>query len=351
LYESCLYSKQELKRRSPVTGLAEVSSVLRQRRLLLSGAAALAGLPAFAADRAADYPSRPITLILPWPAGGQTDVTMRILVDLASDHLGQPVVIDNRPGAAGTLVGPMLRNAAPDGYTIGQLPITLYRAALLYKVDWNPQRDIAPVIQISGQTFGIVVPADSALRTFADLVNWGRDHQGRLTVGSTGIGSTAHLAMEDVLSREGVSYIHVPYKGTSDQMLAVATNTLMVGVNSTGFAPYIENGKLRLLATFNAQRSKRWPDAPTMRELGYPEAVYTSPYGIGMPAGGDPLVIRKLHDAFRLALFDPRHVQALANYDMEPEYLDTADYGRYVRDANVRERALLGRLGLLKGTA
>jgi tripartite-type tricarboxylate transporter receptor subunit TctC len=316
------------------------------RRAVLGAAASLVACPALAFAQSTSYPSRPISLIVPWPAGGQTDITMRILAELAGRLLGQAVVVENRPGAAGTMVGPALRAAAPDGYLIGQLPLTLYRAPLQRKVLWDPLRDITPVIQISGVTFGIVVPADSAFQSFADLLAWAREHPGRLSVGSTGIGSTAHLAMEDVLSREGVSYIHVPYKGTADQMLAVASRTLMVGVNSTGFAPYVETGKLRLLAVFNAQRSKRWPQVPTMRELGYAEAVYTSPYGIGLPAGAEPLVIRKLHDAFRSAMFDPMHLQEIAKYDQEPDYLNTADYGRYVQEVTARERVLLGRLGL-----
>lgn len=317
------------------------------RRAWLGASASLAALPAFALAQPGSWPQRPIVLIVPWPAGGQTDITMRILADAASRSLGQAVVVENRPGAAGTMVGPALQAAAPDGYLIGQLPITLYRAALQRKVAWDPLRDITPVIQVSGVTFGIVVPAESPFHSVADLVAWGRDNPGKLTVGSTGIGSTAHLAMEDVLARERVRYIHVPYKGTADQMLAVASRTLMVGVNSTGFAPYVESGKLRLLAVFSAQRSKRWPQVPTMRELGYADAVYTSPYGIGVPAGTDPLVVRKLHDAFRLALFDPLHLQELARYDMEPEYLGTADYGRFVHEASARERVLLARLGLL----
>ena len=320
----------------------------RTRRAVIGAGAALVALPAFALAQPASYPARAITLIVPWPAGGQTDITMRILADLASRTLGQPVTIDNRPGAAGTLVGPALHKAAPDGYTLGQLPLTLYRAPLQRKVSWDPLRDITPVIQVSGVTFGIVVPADSSFQSFADLLAWARRHPGQLSVGSTGIGSTAHLAMEDVLSREGVRYIHVPYKGTADQMLAVATETLMVGVNSTGFAPYVETGRLRLLATFNAQRSKRWPQVPTMRELGYPQAVYTSPYGIGVPAGTDPAIVRKLHDAFKAAMFDPQHLQELAKYDQEPEYLNTADYGRFVREATARERLLLARLGLVQ---
>jgi tripartite-type tricarboxylate transporter receptor subunit TctC len=317
------------------------------RRGAIAATASAIALPAFAFAQPSSYPVRPINLIVPWPAGGQTDITMRVLADLASRSLGQYVVVDNRPGAAGTMVGPALHNAAPDGYVIGQLPITLYRAALQRKVSWDPLRDITPVIQISGQTFGIVVPADSPFQTFADVTAWGRGHPGLLTVGSTGIGSTAHLAMEDVFSREGVPYIHVPYKGTADQMLAVVTKTLMLGVNSTGFAPYVESGKLRLLATFNAQRSQRWPQVPTMRELGYTDAVYTSPYGIGMPVGGDPLVIRKLHDAFRQALFHPQHLQELARYDQEPDYLDTADYGRFVQQVSAREKQWLARMGLV----
>jgi tripartite-type tricarboxylate transporter receptor subunit TctC len=316
------------------------------RRSVLAAGTSVFALPAYAFAQIASYPSRPIALVVPWPAGGQTDLTMRVLADLASRQLGESVIVENRPGAAGTMVGPILMNAAPDGYTIGQLPLTLYRAPLQRKVMWDPLRDIKPVIQISGVTFGIVVPADSPFHNFADLLAWARAHPGELTVGSTGIGSTAHLAMEDVFLREGVRYIHVPYKGTADQMLAVATKTLMVGVNSNGFAPYVETGKLRLLAVFNAERSERWPQVPTMRELGYPDAVYTSPYGIGVPARTPPYVVRKLHDAFKAAMFDPIHLRELAKYDQQPEYLDTVAYGRFVQEATAHERQLLARLGL-----
>jgi tripartite-type tricarboxylate transporter receptor subunit TctC len=317
-----------------------------QRRSIVGAAASLLALPALALAQGTGWPSRAINLLVPWPAGGQTDITMRILADIAGRHLGQAVVVENRPGAAGTLVGPALHKAAPDGYTIAQLPITLYRAPLQRKVSWDPLRDIAPVIQLSGVTFGVVVPGDSPFQSFGDLLAWGRAHPGELNVGSTGIGSTAHLAMEDVLSREGVQYVHVPYKGTADQMLAVATKTLMAGVNSTGFAPYVENGRLRLLAIFSAQRSKRWPQVPTLRELGHPHAVYTSPYGIGVPAATDRAIVRKLHDAFRAAMFDPQHLQELARYDMEPDYLGSEAYARFVREVTVRERQLLARLGI-----
>ncbi|MDO8441180.1 MAG: tripartite tricarboxylate transporter substrate binding protein [Polaromonas sp.] len=300
----------------------------------------------FAAEPPAAFPSRPITLIVPWPAGGATDISMRILGELAARQLGQPVVVENRPGAAGTLVAPALRSAPPDGYTIGQLPITLYRFPFLQRVPWEPLRDIAPVIQISGVTFGIVVAAESPFHSMQDMIAWARAYPNRLTVGSTGMGTTAHLAMEEVMGSEGVSYIHVPYKGTADQMLAVAGQTLMAGVNSTGFSPYVDAGRLRLLAVFSAERSKRWPTVPTMKELGYANAVHNSPYGIGAPAAVDPAVLKKLHDAFKNAMFEPQHLQEIAKYDQEPAYLGTADYARKLHEVSARERRLLARLGL-----
>src|SRR3954469_13742286 len=154
-----------------------------RRRLVLGACAGLVACPALALAQPAAWPARPITLIVPWPAGGQTDITMRILADLAGRQLAQNIVVDNKPGAAGTLVGPALRSAAPDGYVLGQLPLTLYRAPLQRKVPWDPLRDITPVIQISGVTFGIVVPADSGFQTFGELVAWAREHPGSLTVG------------------------------------------------------------------------------------------------------------------------------------------------------------------------
>ena len=317
----------------------------RDCTLALAAAGLTLALPA-AAQPGAPYPSRPITLIVPWPAGGATDITMRLLGDLAGRQLGVPVVVENRPGAAGTLVAPALHAAAPDGYTIGQLPLTLYRFPFQQKVNWDPLRDIAPIIQISGVTFGVVVPANSPFAGVPEMLAWARANPGRLTIGSTGIGTTAHLAMEDIAAIEGVSYLHVPYKGTADQMLAVASGVLMAGVNSNGFAPFVDSGRLRLLAIFSAQRSQRWPAVPTLRELGYPQAVYNSPYGIGAPAGTDAAIVRRLHDALKLAMFNPQHLAEIAKFDQEPDYLGSADYARHVKEVSVRERLLLTRLGL-----
>ncbi len=307
----------------------------------------MAAAPMATAYAQAPFPSRPVQLIVPWPAGGQTDLTIRLLAEEAEPLLGQPVVVINKPGAAGTLVAPLLKAAEPDGHTIGQVPITVYRHALMNHVAWDPVADLAPIVQVSGVSFGLLVPANSPFKSATELIQWAIQRPGELILGSTGVGTTAHLAMEEILLQHNVKYVHVPYKGTADQMLAIAGAQIMAGVNSTGFAPWVDKGQMRLLATFNAARNPRWPDAPTLRELGYPQAVYTSPWGLAAPAGTPPAIVQRLHDAFHKAMFSPRHIEALARYDQSIDYLNTRDYRQAVLATVEREKKLLARMNLL----
>lgn len=321
------------------------------RRRFLGQAAALGLATQAPLSRAqAPFPSKPLQLILPWPAGGQTDLTVRILCEEAEPLLGQPVVVVNKPGAAGTLVAPALKAAEPDGHTIGQVPITVYRHALMYHVPWDPVTDLAPILQVSSVSFGLLVPANSPFATATDLIDWAARHPGELIMGSTGVGTTAHLAMEEVLQQHNAKYVHVPYKGTADQMLAIAGAQIMAGVNSTGFTPWVEKGQMRLLAIFSAARNPRWPEVPTMRELGYPQSVYTSPWGLAAPAGTPPAVVQKLHDVFHKAMFSERHASALARYDQALDYLGTRDYRQSVLSTVDREKKLLARMNLLAKT-
>lgn len=314
-------------------------------RLLAAGAAGLALPTAFAqGDR---FPQRPLTLWVPWPAGGATDLTMRLLAELAGQQLGQKVVVENRSGAGGTLVMPVLQQAAPDGYTIAQMPQPVLRAPWIQKVSWDPIRDTTPILQISGVTFGIVVPAGSEWRSLDELFGWARNHPGRLTVSTNGVGTTPHLVMDQLFGARGLTYVHVPYKGTSEQMLAVSSGQVMVGVNSNGFAPFVDGGQLRLLVTFGERRTRRWPAVPTLKELGH-GIVAMSPYGLAGPAGMAPEVVRVLHDAFRAAIHDPAHLAELQKYDQDLAYLGPEDYGRSMRAAHAAERAAVERLGLAR---
>jgi tripartite-type tricarboxylate transporter receptor subunit TctC len=313
---------------------------------LLALAAGLAAAPRLLAQ-GESFPQRPITLWVPWPAGGSTDLSLRVLAEIAGRHLGQRIVIENRGGAGGTLVMPILQHAAPDGYTIAQLPQTVFRAPHTQKVGWDPIRDVTPIIQISGYTFGIVVATNSPFRTLDDLFAFARERPGELSIGTNGIGTTPHVVLEELFTARGLRYLHVPYKGTAEQMLAVASGQLMAGANTTGFAPYVDAGKLRLLVTFGESRTRRWPQVPTLRELGFP-IVAMSPYGIGGPRGLPAPIVATLHDALKRALFDPLHLAELAKYDQEPAYLGPAEYARACREAFAQERRIVERMGLLR---
>jgi tripartite-type tricarboxylate transporter receptor subunit TctC len=321
-----------------------------ERRRLLGALAAGAFAPAFGAVLAAPaarFPARPITLWVPWPAGGATDLTLRVLAELAARHLGQKVIVDNRAGAGGTLVMPILQQAAPDGYTIAQLPQPVFRAPHVQRVLWDPVRDTTPIVQVSGVTFGMVVPASSALRSLDDVFTFARAQPGTLTIATNGAGTTPHVVLDELFTRRGLQYIHVPYKGTAEQMIAVASGQVMVGVNSNGFAPFVDSGQLRLLVTFGERRTRRWPDVPTLKELGH-GIVAQSPYGLAGPRGLPPDVVQVLHDAFRLAMNEPEHLAELARYDQELAYLGPEEYGARMRETFADERRTVERLGLAR---
>lgn len=314
----------------------------------LAGAGLATAMASAAATVHADrYPSRPITLWVPWPAGGATDLTLRLLAELAGHHLGQKVVVENRAGAGGTLVMPVLQQAAPDGYTIAQIPQPVFRAPWTQKVTWDPIRDTTPILQISGVTFGVVVQAASPFRTLDDLFVWARANPGRLTLSTNGVGTTPHVVLDQLFGSRGLEFVHVPYKGTSEQMLAVSSGQVMAGVNSNGFAPFVDGGQLRLLATFGERRTKRWPAVPTLKELGF-GIVAQSPYGLAGPAGLPVEVVRVLHEAFKAAIHEPQHLAELAKYDQELAYLGPDDYGRSMRTAFAAEQKTVERLGLAR---
>jgi tripartite-type tricarboxylate transporter receptor subunit TctC len=156
------------------------------------------------------------------------------------------------------------------------------------------------------------------------------------------------VVLEDLFTARGLKYIHVPYKGTSEQLIAIESGQVMAGVNSTGFGPAVDSGQLRLLVTFAAQRSKRWSHVPTLRELGY-DIVANSPYGLGGPRGLPTEIVTVLHDAFKKAIFDPQFIQELTKYDQEIDYLGPADYAEVCRQQFIKEGLIVDRMGLSRG--
>ncbi len=307
--------------------------------------AALAALAFASPALAQSYPSRPITLIVPWPAGGSTDTHLRKLGELASKHLGQPIIIENKPGFGGML-GPsgMAKSAAPDGYTLSQLTVGAFRTPHMQKVDWDPLRDFTYIIGVSGYTFGVVVKSDSPFKTFNDLIAYAKANPGQMSYGSTGTGTSPHLLMEEVASKAGVQFLHVPFKGNADSTQALMGGHVMAQSDATGWGKFVDAGTFRLLVTFGAERT-RW-GAPTAKELGY-DVVSYSPYGIVGPKGMDPKVVKIIHDAFKKAIDDPENHKVLQQLDQVYWYKSSDDYAKWAAETNVTERTLIERLGLL----
>ncbi len=322
-----------------------------QRRRLLQSAAAVAfpALTSLSAThaKAQGFPARPIKLIVAFPAGGPTDITMRALAENASKILGQPVIIENKPGAGGTLPAQQLQTSPADGYTLAQIPLGVFRLPYTTKINWDPVKDITYVLNVTGYAFGIVVPADSPFKTWADFVAYAKANPGRLTYGSTGTLTSPHLTTELVAQKAGIELQHIPYKGSADLMLAVVGGQVMAAADSTGFAPQVEAGKLRVLNTWGEKRLDKFPNAPTLKELGY-DIVQNSPFGIGAPKGTPLDVVKRLHDAFKKAMEEPSYVTALGRYDMLPNYMGTADYAKFAQETFVKEKALVDMLGLGK---
>jgi tripartite-type tricarboxylate transporter receptor subunit TctC len=318
-----------------------------QRRAVVIAAASAALLSSFGGAYAQQaFPNRPITLIVPWPAGGSTDRHLRTLADLAGRHLGQNVIVQNQPGAGGTLgPGNMALNAKPDGYTIAQFPMGMLRIPHMQKQQWHPINDFSFILGVSGYTFGFTVRADSPHKTFNDYVEAARKQPGKVDYGSTGVGTSPHLLLEEVAGNAKVQFVHVPFKGNADLQQALLGGHVMAQSDATGWDKFVDAGQMRLLVTFGDKRTKRWPTVPTAHELGY-GVVSTSPYGLVGPKGMDPAVVKTLHDAFKKAMDDPKHLELLDQLNQELWYRTGEDYAQWARDQFVKDKALIERLGL-----
>ena len=320
---------------------------MQRRHLVQLCAAALAATALGAQAQTSDFPVKPIKLVIAFPAGGPTDITMRALADNAGRILGQPVIVENKPGAGGTLPAQTLQSSAADGYTVGQIPLGVFRLPYTTKINWDPIKDITYVINVTGYAFGIVVPAASPLKNWADFVAWAKANPGKLSYGSTGTMTSPHLTTELIAQQAGIELLHVPYKGSADLMQSILGGNIMAAADSTGFAPQVEAGKLRVLNTWGAERLAKFPDAPTLKELGL-DIVQNSPFSIGAPKGTPPAVVKRLHDAFKQAMELESYKTALARYDMVPIYMSSATYQKFAQDTFTREKALIEKLGLAK---
>lgn len=294
--------------------------------LLLLGIAATAG--------AADYPNRPITVVVGFPPGGASDILARIVADKLAGLLGQAVVVDNRPGAGGNVAGELVARAAPDGYTLllGNNAILATNVSLYAKIGFDPVNDFDPISLVGTQANVLVVNNNLPVRSLADLIALAKAEPGRLNFASSGFGLAAHLAGELFVTEAHVDIVHVPYKGSASALEDVISGEdQMMFATTSGAIDFIRNAQLRPLAVTTLKRSVALPELPTIDELGIKGFEATTWHGLVAPAGTPKSVVDTLHRAVVETLKDPGVQQKLTNLgvDISPDMPD--EFAAYIR--------------------
>jgi len=296
---------------------------------------------------AQDYPNKPINLVIQYPPGGSTDLTARALAIGAKKYLGQPVVCENKAGGGGT-VGVALVAAKPgDGYTIGIVTSSPTMAYHMGKLNFHPLNDLTPIMRWGNYLFGIVVRADSQWKTIQELLQYAKQNPEKISYGSPGVGTPPHLAMEEFSLVSGLKFTHIPAKGIAENNTALLGGHIDMVSDSSGWAPLVDAGKFRLLATWGEKRCARYPDAPTIKEAGY-DVVARSHLGVIGPKGMPKPILNKLHDALKKAMDDPEVVNALKTFDMVPIYLTPEDLVKANRQEFEHMGGMVRKLGLQK---
>lgn len=316
-----------------------------RREFIVATAATGAALLNPSLAMADEYPSRAITFICPWPAGGTADQSMRAICQVASRVLKQPITVENKAGAAGMIGAKAIASAKPDGYTIGQIPISVTRFSQIGTLQADPRKDFTYIARTSGQTFGIAVLADSKFKSLKEMVAFAKANPGKISYGHAGVGGATHVGMEEFAMAAGIELNGVAYKGGAAALNDTLGGQVDMLVDSSSWAPHVEAGKLRLLGTFGEQRTPRFSNTPTLKEQGFKVSV-EAPNGIGAPSGLSADVEKTLRDAFRFAVNSDEFKAVAARIDAPLMYLDGPDYKKYVEQIYQKETQLIEKLNL-----
>jgi tripartite-type tricarboxylate transporter receptor subunit TctC len=315
--------------------------------------AALAGAAALSAPLAARTeppwkPSKPMTIYNPFAAGGVTDVHVRLLGETVSKLFGQQVVVDVKPGAGGTLAPAMLLNAKPDGQTLAVMSINSLRYPHYQKTNWDPLKDFTYICGLSAYTLGIVVRTDSPWKTLEDMVEAGKKDPEKYTYGTSGTGGTGQLMMIEVEQKTAARFTTVPYKGGAEWMQALLSGQVDFIADAAQWAPFVDDGKCRILAFATEQRIAKYKDAPTLVERGI-DVVGQSPYGLVGPKGLPSEIADAIYLAFKQAMAEPRVNEYLEKFLQLPWYKSPAEYRAFAEKYYVEVKPLLVKAGLAQG--
>ena len=321
------------------------------KKIILCGAAVLLslGLASGASAQVSDWPSKPLSLIVPFGPGSSPDTMARVVAEEAGQTLKQSIVVQNKPGASGNLGTDLIAKAKPDGYTFG-VSITgpLVNNTVIYKhLPYNPSTDLTQLTLAVHQYNVLVVPANSPIKSLADLVAEMKKPGAKLNFPSTGAGTVSHLAVELLLDRVGGKALHVPYKSSPDAVTSlISGDTSFAALPPVAVMPMIKDGRLRAIAAVSAKRLSFLPDTPTVAELGYPGVEGSGWIGFVAPAGIPADVKARLNAALTKALASPEVSQRLKTMYMEAAPTSPEAFGQYMTDELQRWAPLIKRLNL-----
>lgn len=310
----------------------------------LAPAILLAGFAApVAAQDAAGFPAKPIRVIVPQSPGAGTDVGGRLVSEVAERHLGQKIVIENKPGAGGRIGAAFVAKAAPDGYTLlysPKSPITIFQH-LKIKLDYDPARDLTPVAIMTWAPGFLVVRKDFPAATVQEFVAYAKQNPGKVTFGIQGIGSEFHVTLEALKQRAGLDIVAVPYAGGGPAIVDMLAGRLdAMFLVPVAIKQHVEAGRLRTLATLEAQRVPDFAGVPTMAEAGLPEITSAAWFGFTAPAATPPAIVAKLADAFGKTQGDAALVKKLADLGYALRVVGPAEFAAII----AKERAEYGKI-------
>ncbi len=300
----------------------------------------------------AEFPDRPLSILVSFAAGGSSDMSFRALAIGAEKYLGQSIIVENKGGGGGTLALANIAHAKPDGYTLCQAASTgIVRAPQMQKVTYKPLKSFTPIMAYVGaHNSGLVVRTEAPWKTMKEFLDFAKQNPGKIKYGTPGVGSAPHHAMEFLAHKEGIRWVHVPYTGSAPAMTAVLGGHIDAGSVGPEWVPFAQAGKFRVLGTHEYKRSAAFPDIPTFKELGF-DFVNETVFSVFGPAGLPPDIVSKLETAFTKGMETPQFKSVMEKLNLIPAYYNSKDYDLFLKDLWVKIEKSLKETGLIKEVA
>ena len=283
----------------------------------------------FAQEDVSKFPTKPITYISPFSAGSPPDLAMRLISKEAEKFLGQPIIVVNRLGVVGTIGVAAVAAAIPNGYTIGYAPHSaVFVIPHLQKLSYHPVADLKMIMQFGSLNTGVIINAESPLKSFKDIITFARENPGKLTYGTGGTNSLQSVIMEEIAKREKVQFMHIPFKSTLEAQTALLGGHILVAAGDFNYS-FVESGKTRLVLLFREERSAEYPQTPILKDVGY-DITVPAVLNVAGPKGLPDEIVRKLEDAFTRATKEPAFVNGMKDLRLPIEYRNSRDLNAYV---------------------